>query len=188
LHSGRSYGAAALVAALGLVFLASCSWFPFVGKKGETAASPACPATVILHPLANTVVFNPGVPPDELKPLNAAFYGIYSDISATCTMAGTTLHATLDNIIVAERGPAARGNDVDLNYFVSLTGPGQTILGKKSFAVHVSVPPNAKRAGVDDHVEIAFSTGGQPLSNLNLTVGFLENPQAIEFYKKFRGR
>lgn len=162
---------------------------PFVGKKNAAAPSgPACPATVILHPLANTVVFNPGTPANELKPLSAAWYGIYSDISATCAMSGTTLHAKIDNVIVGERGPAARGNDVDLNYFVSLTGPNQTILGKKSFAVHVTVPPGAKRGGVSDHIEIAFSTGGQPLSNLNLTVGFEESPQAIEFYKNFRGR
>jgi hypothetical protein len=103
-------------------------------------------------------------------------------------MSGTTLHAALDNVIVAERGPAGHSDDVDLNYFVSLTGPNQTILGKKSFTVHVTVPQGAKRGGVNDRVEMAFSTGGQPLSNLNLTVGFLETPQAVEFYKNFRGR
>jgi hypothetical protein len=189
LRSGRYHGAAALFACFGIALLASCSWVPFIGKKSERAAAgPACPSTVILHPLANTAIFNPSTPPNELKPLSVAWYGVYSDSSATCTMSGATLHATLDNVIVAERGPAARGNDVDLNYFVSLTGPGQSILGKKTFSVHVTLPPNAKRAGVSDHVEIAFSTGGQPLSNLNLTVGLLQSPQAIEFYKNFRGR
>lgn len=186
---GRSYGAAALLAACGLVFLASCSWIPFVGKKTEqTPANPACPSTVILHPLANTAVFNPTALSGQLKPLDVAWYGIFSDVSATCTMSGSTLHATLDNVIVAERGPAARGSDVDFNYFVSLTGSDQSILGKKSFSVHITVPPQAKRGGVSDHVEVAFSTGGRPLSDLNLTLGFQESPQAIEFYKNFRGR
>jgi hypothetical protein len=173
-----------------MALLASCSWVPFIGKKSpdKAAAGPACPATVILHPLANTAVFNPGTPPDSLKPINVAWYGIFSDISATCTMSGGTLHAALDNVIVAERGAAAHSNDVDLNYFVSLTGADQSILGKKTFSVHFTVPPNAKRGGVDDHVEIAFSTGGQPLSNLSLTVGLLESPEAVEFYKHFRGR
>jgi len=189
LRSGRSYGAAALVAACALAFLASCSWIPFVGKKkAETPINPACPITVILHPLANTAVFNPATPPDELKPLYVAWYGIFSDVSATCTMSGGTLHATLDNVIVAERGPGAHGNDVDLNYFVSLTGSDQSILGKKSFSVHVTVPDKDKRGGVNDHVEVAFSTGGRPLSDLNITLGFQESPQAIEFYKNFRGR
>jgi hypothetical protein len=143
---------------------------------------------VILHPLANTAVFSPTAPAGQLKPLDVAWYGILSDVSATCTMSGSTLHAALDNVIVAERGPAARGNDVDLSYFVSLTGPDQSILGKKSFSVHITVPDQAKRGGVSDHVEVAFSTGGRPLSDLNLTLGFQESPQAIEFYKNFRGR
>jgi hypothetical protein len=69
-----------------------------------------------------------------------------------------------------------------------LTGADQSILGKKAFAVHVTVPDKAKRGGVNDHVEIAFATGGRPLSDLNITVGFQESPQAIEFYKNFRGR
>ena len=186
MRTWRFCGAAALLATFALGVLASCSWIPFVGKKSEKAAAPACPATVILHPLANTVVFsNPG---GDLKPLNVAWYGIYSDISATCQMSGDTLHATLDNVIVAERGPGAHADDVDLDYFVSLTGPDQAVLGKKSFAVHINVPPSAKRAGVSDHVEIAFSTGGRALSDLNLTVGFQESPQAIEFYKHYRGR
>ena len=189
MRSGRSHGAAALIAVSGVALLASCSWVPFVGKKqADTPAGPACPIAVILHPLANTAIFAPNIAPSDLKPPNVAWYGIYSDVSATCTMTGTTLHASLDNVIVAERGSAAHGNDIDLNYFVSLTGPNQTILGKKSFSVHVTVPDKAKRSGVSDHVEVAFSTGGQPLSNLNLPVGVLETPQAIEFYKNFRGR
>jgi hypothetical protein len=117
-----------------------------------------------------------------------AWYGVFSDISATCKMTGDTLHASLDNVIAAERGPAVRGNDVDFSYFVALTGADQSILGKKAFAVHLTVPDKAKRGGVNDHVEIAFATGGRPLSDLNITVGFQESPQAIEFYKNFRGR
>ena len=185
MHSWRYRGAAALLAAFGLAWLASCSWVPFVGKKADKGAAPACPVAVILKPLANTAVFNPN---SELKPLNVAWYGIYSDISVTCNVNGDTLLATLDNVIVAERGPAGRGNDVDLNYFVSLTGPDQSILGKKTFAVRVTLPDKAKRGGVSDHVEVAFNLGGRPVSDLNITAGFQESQQAIEFYKNFRGR
>ena len=143
---------------------------------------------VVLHPLANTAVFSPTATGGGLKPLDVAWYGIFSDISASCKMTGDTLHASLDNIIVAERGPAVRGNDVDFNYFVSLTAGQQTILGKKTFSVHITVPDKQKRGGVSDHVEVAFATGGHPLSDLNITVGFQESPQDIEFYKNFRGR
>lgn len=179
--------AAALFAAWGLGTLAACSYIPFVGKKPEApAAAPACPVTVVLRPLANTAVFASNGP--DLKPLDVTWYGIYSDISATCRMTGDTLHAALDSVIIGERGPAMRGNDVDFNYFVALTAADQTILGKKAFSVHVTVPGGAKRSGVNDHVEVAFATGGRPLSDLSITVGFQETPQAIEFYKNFRGR
>jgi hypothetical protein len=187
LRAGRYRSVATLLfAAFGIALLASCSWIPFVGKKTDRQAAPACPDTVILHPLANTAVFS--APNAELKPLYIAFYGIYSDISATCTVNGNTLHASLDSVIVAERGPAAHGNDVDLTYFVALTGPDQSILSKKSFGVHVTVPQAAKRGGVSDHLEVDFNTGGQPVTQLNITVGFQESPQAIEFYKNYRGR
>ena len=159
---------------------------PFIGKKSDKeAAGPACPIGVILKPLANTVVFGAS---GELKPLNAIWYGVYSDISATCNVTGDTLRAAIDSVIIAERGPTGRGNDIDLNYFISLTASDQTILGKKSFAVHITLPDNAKRGGVDDHVEVAFQLGGRPLSDLSFTVGFLQTPQAIEFYKNYRGR
>ena len=187
LHAWRSRGAAALLAAFGFALLVSCSYIPFVGKKSEKPSSPACPTAVILHPLANTAVFNPTASGD-LKPLDVAWYGVYSDMSVSCTITGDTLHAVIDNVIVAERGPAAKGNDADFNYFISLTGADQTILGKKSFAVRVSLPDKAKRSGVDDHVELAFAMGGRPVADLNITAGFLQTPQAIEFYKNFRGR
>jgi hypothetical protein len=186
LRAWRFRGAAALLVALGLTGLASCSMVPFIGKKADAPATLACPVTVILRPLANTAMFAQSG--GDQKPLNVTWYGIFSDISASCSITGDTLHAALDNIIVAERGPAARGNDVDLNYFVSLTAADQTILGKKLFSVHVSVPDRARRAGVSDHVEIAFATGGRPLSDLNISVGFQESPDAIEFYKHYRGR
>jgi hypothetical protein len=186
LRAGRFRGAAALLAAFGLAVLAGCSSIPFFGKKAEKpAAAPACPVAVVLRPLANTAVFGPS---GDLRPLNVAWFGVYSDVSATCQVSGDTLHATLDNIIIGERGPAAHGNDLDLNYFVALTAGDQTILGKKSFAVHLTVPDKAKRGGVDDHVEVAFPLGGRALSDLNITVGFQQTPQAIEFYKNYRGR
>jgi hypothetical protein len=188
LHAWRFRGAAALLAVFGLALLASCSYIPFIGsKKSEKAAGPACPAAVILHPLANTAVFNPTAPKD-LRPLDVAWYGVYSDISVSCTITGDTLHAVIDSVVVAERGPAAKGNDVDFYYFVSLTGSDQTILGKKVLGVHVTMPDKAKRSGVSDHVELAFAMGGHSVADLNITAGFQQSQQAIQFYKNFRGR
>ncbi|HXP04597.1 MAG TPA: hypothetical protein VN808_10790 [Stellaceae bacterium] len=180
-HHRRAAAASAVVA---FALLSACSLNPFA-KKSESAAAPGCPVAAILRPLANTVAFGSGA---EQKPLYIAWNGVFSDVTATCRLEGDTLHASLDNVIVAERGPAGRGNDVDFNYFVALTASDQTILGKKLFSVHVTVAPDGKRSGINDHVEVAFSTGGRPLSDLNLVVGFQLDPTVVQFYKNYRGR
>lgn len=131
------------------------------------------------------MAFAPGA---EQKPPYVAWSGIFSDITATCRLEGSTLHVSLDNVIIGERGPAGRGNDVDFNYFVALTASDQTVLGKKLFSVHVTVAPDAKRSGVNDHVEVAFATGGRPPSDLNIMAGFQLTPDAVQFYKNYRGR
>ncbi|HYM74032.1 MAG TPA: hypothetical protein VET89_13710 [Stellaceae bacterium] len=176
---------AALAGALVLILVSACSYIPFIGKKSDQPAAPSCPVAAVLKPLANTALFAPV--PDK-KPINVAWYGLFSDISVSCKISGDTLSASIDNIVVAERGPAVRGNDVDFSYFIALTTADQTILGKKMFAVHVTVPDRSKRGGVTDHVEVAFNTGGRPVSDLNIMVGFQQTPEAIEFYKHYRGR
>jgi hypothetical protein len=189
LSTVRYHGAAALLAALAILALASCSLMPFGGKKGDNQPAAACPVAVILKPLANTAIFRPGAGADP-KPVDVAFFGIYSDVSANCQPAGDALRVSLDSVIAAERGSASAqgGGDVDLGYFVSLTAGDQTVLGKKSFGVRVSIPDRAKRGGVNDHVEIVFPTGGRPISDLQITAGFVQSQQAIQFYKNYRGR
>jgi hypothetical protein len=181
-------GAAALLAIVVAAGVSGCGSVPmpfFGGKKAAEAPGPACPNATILRPLNNTAVFNASGA--EPRPANVSWFGIFSDVSAKCTVAGDTLRASLDDIIVAERGPAVRGNDVDLTYFVALTA-GDQVLAKKSFAVHVTLAPSAKRGGVNDHIDVAFATGGRPMSDLTITVGFQQSRQALDFYKNFRGR
>jgi hypothetical protein len=103
-------------------------------------------------------------------------------------MSGGSLHAALDIVIAAERAPAGTGNGVDLDYFVAVTGANNQVLSKNPFSVHVAVPGTAKRGAVSDKVEEVIDTGGRPLSELNIVVGFQQSPDAIEFYKNFRGR
>lgn len=178
---------AARVAALSIGFavataLSGCGMsLPFVSSK---PAVP-CPSAVILRPLANTAVFGPVA---ERRPDNVAFYGLLSEVDAKCDYSGDNVHETLDVIVIGERGPAAQGGSVDFNYFVAVTGPGQTVLSKKSFAVRIAVPPGQKRAGVTDHIEEVIPLSGHAGSDLNIRLGFQQTPEVIDFYKHFRGR
>ena len=175
---------------LGGAMLAGCSTIsalnPFASSPSSGGSAASCPTAAILHPLAQTAVFAPGA---AHEPLGVAFYGILDDVSVKCESEGGTLRAALDVIVIGERAPAARGGaGVDLNYFVAVTGPGEAILSKRSFAVHVAIPADAKRAGVTDHIVETIPLAGNAPGALNIVLGFQQGPDVIDFYKHFRGR
>ncbi len=140
---------------------------------------------MILRPLANTAVFGSTAEP---RPDNVAFYGLLSEVDRTCDFTGDSVRMTLDVIVVGQRGPAGQANAVDLTYFVAVTAPGQQVLSKKPFSVHIAFEPDQVRAGVTDRIVETIPLGGHKGSDLNLLVGFQQTPQVIDFYKHFRGR
>jgi hypothetical protein len=164
-----------------LVTLSGCGWF------GSSSSKPpeACPSAVILRPLANTVVFGAA---GEARPDNVAFYGLLSEVDRKCDVTGDAVKMTLDVIVVGQRGPAAKADSVDLTYFVAVTGPGQQILSKKPFSVHIAFDPDQVRAGVTDHIVETIPLSGHTGSDLSLLLGFQQGPEVIDFYKHFRGR
>jgi hypothetical protein len=173
---------------LGGAALSGCSTvsslFSSSGSSGPPAAS--CPTAAILRPLSETAVFAPGA---VHQPTGVAFYGVLSDVSIKCDRAGGALRAALDVVIIGERGPSAGGGTgVDLQYFVAATGPDQAILSKRSYAVHIDIPANARRAGVTDHIEEMLPLAGPNVGDLNIVLGFQQNPEIVEFYRHFRGR
>ncbi len=121
--------------------------------------------------------------------MGVAFYGVLNEATAKCERAGDALRAALDVVVIGERGPAAgQAAAVDLQYFVAVTGPDQTILSKRSFPVSIPVAPGTRRSGVTDHIEETIPLGGRAPGDLNIIVGFQQPPDVIEFYKHFRGR
>jgi hypothetical protein len=174
---------ARVAALLGLLALSSCSFLPFSSAK----PTQACPAAVILRPLANTAVFGPGVA-GEARPDNVAFYGLLSEVDRTCDYTGDAVQMTLDVIVIGQRGPAAKGDAVDLTYFVAVTAPGQQILGKRPFSVHIGFEPDQIRAGVTDHIVETIPLAGRKGTDITLLFGFQQSPQVVDFYNHFRGR
>jgi hypothetical protein len=180
-HPVRHARAAAAAALLGLFAVSGCGLLSSsASKKAED-----CPTAVILRSLANTAVFGPG---SDRRPDNVAFYGILSEADLKCEVTPDAVHIALDNIIAGERGPAAKGDSVDLPYFVAVTGPDQTVLDKKPFAVRIAFEPTQKRAGVTDHIEETIPLAGRKPADLNVLLGFQQSPEVVEFYRRFRGR
>ena len=167
---------------MGLLALSGCGW---LGSSSASKPTEACPSTVILRPLANTAVFGPA---PERRPDNVAFYGLLSEAEAKCMYSGDAMRLILDVVVVAERGPAAKADSVDFQYFVAVTGPDQAIISKKPFPVRIVFDTPQKRSGVTDHIEEAIPLGGNKGADLNIVVGFQQSPEVVDFYKKFRGR
>jgi hypothetical protein len=156
-----------------------------VFSSSSSTPPVACPNAVILRSLANTAVFAPGAGPN---PGDVAFYGLLSEADRTCAAAGDAMRVTLDVIVIGQRGPASKGDGVDLTYFVAVTGPDQQIISKKPFAVHIAFDPDQIRSGVTDHIVETIALAGRKGSDVNLLVGFQQSPEVVDFYKHFRGR
>jgi hypothetical protein len=168
-------------ALLGILAVSGCSWF----SSSATKQAEGCPSAVVLRPLSNTAVFG-GAP--EHRPDNVAFYGILSEADLKCEYGGGNLKIALDAIVVGERGPAAKGDVVDLPYFVAVTAPDQSIISKRPFAVRIVFDGTQKRSGVTDHIEQTIPLDGRKGSDLNVLLGFQQSPEVVDFYKHFRGR
>ena len=167
---------------MGLLAISGCGW---LGSSSASKPTEACPSTVILRPLANTAVFGPA---PERRPDNVAFYGLLSEADAKCVYSGDSVRLVLDIVVVAERGPAAKADSADFQYFVAVTGPDQAILSKRPFPVRIAFDTPQKRSGVTDHIEETIALGGRQGADLNILVGFQQSPEVVDFYKKFRGR
>lgn len=172
---------AAGAALLGLLALSGCGWF----SSSSSKQAEACPSAVVLRPLSNTVVFGPA---PERRPENVGFYGVLSEADLKCEYTADAVRIALDAIVIGERGPAARGDAVDFQYFVAVTTPDQSILSKKPFAVHIAFEGTQKRAGATDHIEETIPLAGRKGSDLNVLLGFQQSPEVVDFYKHFRGR
>lgn len=180
----RTVGARFALILSALAALSGCGWFG--SSQPRAAAAAACPAAAILRPLAQTAVFAPGA---ARQPTGVAFYGVLSEVAAKCERAGDAVRASLDVVIIAERGPAAgTASDVNLQYFIAVTGPDQAILAKRTLPVQITIPANARRAGVTDHIEETIPLAGRPPGQVNIVLGFQQSPEIVEFYRNFRGR
>ena len=69
-----------------------------------------------------------------------------------------------------------------------MTGPDQAILSKKTFTVRIAFEPDQVHAGVTDHIVETIPLASHKGTDLSLLLGFQQTPDAVDFYKHFRGR
>ena len=161
---------------------------PFSSSKAAPPESPAaaCPTAAILKPLSQTAIFAPGA---AQQPTGVAFYGLLSEVDAKCERVGNAARASLDVIVVGERGPAAgAATGVDLQYFIAVATADNTIVSKRSLTLHIPVPVGTRRAGVTDHLVETVPLVGPNPADTNIVLGFQQTPDVVQFYRQYPAR
>src|SRR5260370_42553697 len=87
----------------------------------------------------------------ERRPDNVAFYGLLSEADLKCEYTGGAVRITLDAVVVGERGPASKGDSVDLQYFVAVNRPDPEVPRKKPLPRRPGLDPTPKNSRVSDH-------------------------------------
>lgn len=155
------------VAAAALLLLAGCA--------GTTkAVAPVCPQLSLLQDAADLTRFAgpPGTPKDARALVMAADI---TAVPARCSSGGRDIvRATLSLHAQVRRGPQARGDVVQVPYFIAVMEGGK-VLAEKDFTLPVQFRPNV------DMVNAA----GAPV-DLNLPVTRTKSAAAYHIYVGFR--
>ncbi len=124
--------AAAALAGLGV--LAGCGGIP--KERG------ICPRVAILADAGKITKFRPGAPE---TPENVEFVAQMREIKITCKY-NDQLHTELEGDVhvtmVLEKGPAMRGDVVELPYFISVTDRRGIVLNKREFPLRINFSGN----------------------------------------------
>jgi hypothetical protein len=156
-----------------------------IAASSESVSAHATVRGTVLPIGRLAAVFGPA---PERRPDNVTFYGLLSTADLKCDYTGDSLRLSLDAVIVSQRGPAAKGDAVDLQFFIAVAGPDRSILSKRPFAVHIVFEGTQTRAGVTDHIEETIPLDGRKGPGLNVLLGFQQSDEVVEFYKHWRSR
>ncbi len=142
----RPFGRLARCLGTALLALAAAA----CGTSDEEVLQIGCPDVRILRDAAEVTHFRPGGGTDLTDVVSRARL---ADISGSCEVGddGTLVTFLVD--LIAERGPALRGDQDTYRYFVALIGPGRTPLAKEVFETTVTFPPNEPIAGSEEELE-----------------------------------
>ncbi|AWK85849.1 hypothetical protein DEW08_04060 [Azospirillum thermophilum] len=166
----------ALLGSAGLA-LAGCSSLG-LGPKDPAEAVFACPKVNIVRDLSEVAQFRPGGRDMTDLQTRAAL----TDYTGNCeyTSKGVTVNVSV--YLVAERGPAMKGDTANYKYFVAIAQPDETIVSKAVFDTSVTFPDGQARAGSKEEL-----TPQIPLPkdvnarDWKVYVGFQLSPEELAF-------
>lgn len=123
--SGRALRGLSLVVALS-VFIAACA----------AVQSTVCPRVAFLGQASTLTKLAPG----GSSPADVVVEAVMSDIKLDCVFRGEQLVALETNfsfVVAARRGPAMRGDSVEVEYFIVITDRAGAVLNKRVFPLRL---------------------------------------------------
>lgn len=144
----------------------------------------SCPRLAILDDLNRVTKFREG-PGRDLT--DVAYTARLTKADGFCTAEKSGVKVEMKVSVVVERGPAATGNAVDLQYFVAIADANRRVLAKEVFPTRIPFDGNQRLAGSSEEIEerIPLPRGADP-SDYSIVVGFQLTPDEIE-YNRQRG-
>lgn len=133
---------ALVVLATAAVGLSACSGLG-LGPKDPAEALLACPKVSIIRDLSEVTVLRPGG--RDLTDLESR--AALADFSGNCDYTSTGVTVNVNLFLIAERGPAMKGDSAKYQYFVALAKPDDSIVSKVYFDTDVTFPAGQPRAG-----------------------------------------
>lgn len=137
-----------------------------------------CPKITIVSDLADLTRFRSGGGRDlTAMELNASVSGF----QAKCDYArgGNGLDVTLTPTFLVERGPAARGNAVQISYMVAVMQGDEPVAPPATYPLQVEFPPNVARAQGQDEIGIRLPGRPEEAARRQIWIGFVLTPEEL---------
>lgn len=144
--AGKSPLSIAVLAFAGLA-LTGCGGLG-LGPKDPAEAALACPKVSIVRDLSEVTVFRPGG--RDLTDLETR--AALADFTGNCEYTSSGVTVNVNVYLIAERGPALKGDAAKYQYFVALAKPDDTLVSKAYFDTDVTFPAGQPRAGTKEEL------------------------------------
>ncbi|MBM3593705.1 MAG: hypothetical protein FJX32_13700 [Alphaproteobacteria bacterium] len=144
----------------------------------ETVLAP-CPRVTILADGADVTRYQPGAPADLAA---MVVDGRMVGVTATCDyVRGGGVEVKVAAIMVVERGPATRGNRVELPWFLAVTtGDDSQLVQRKDARLSVNFEGNQTRTRVTTAPESLIFQAGRNPAEYRVRISFALSPEELD--------
>lgn len=164
-----------LLAAAGML-LSACAFF-------SPQEAKVCPRVSLLNEAVTMTRYKDGPGRDLIDVLYEAKV---HDVNWTCKFLDNRMRVEAAIDIVAQRGPASKGGNAQVPFFVAIIDSAQKIVAKKTFSSEVEFRGGRRRAGVREEIEqTVFLKKGESGTDYEIIVGLQLTEQQL---KQNRGR